>query len=976
MPRHATRPIDRTLVRLLVWRLFLPTMLLFLIAFLVAGASWNQTEGAGQRQLAGSLAYTVDAYLEQAGRVLGSMADYADTPGAGNIEPLLNATWRGYGYFSTLYRSDAKGLIIALAPSDSQFMGLDISGHPYFDRARQTAKPTISDPFTSPRTGKPTVFMALPLSDDGLLVGELNLDSLQNAIDASLQDAGTGEVYVVDGAGLLLAHRNPSLVARQTNLGSLDIVKLGLKKNATDYYRDQGTLMLGSTALIAPTGWLVVVQSPLQRVFAPFLAASIPAVVLTLAVWALLVWTFRRRFTRLVSEPLAHLAAISADIADGDIEISAKVERDDEIGRVAEAFNTMADRLRRRLRIENLVADISRNCINLSIEDTNAAVTWALESVGRLAGADRSWIFQYDKTANTIRNTHEWRLGEAFTRLDTLQTLPAGAFPWLMEKMHRHETVLLSDIADLPEEAKRERRIWQTENIRSLVCVPLLQGGALHGFWGLDAIEKTRDWAEVEGRLLRVVGEVVVSALERYRVEFELSRESEINASMAELSRKLLSPASPAEISELVLEEAVRLTQSRNGFAGFFDPQSGEFVCPALHGEEWAQCGEKQAGGRFSPGDRFWRRVFAERKSLLSNTPDKDPRFGEPPKGRPPVRRLLAAPSLVDRRLVGQLALADAERDYTARDLALLERVAVMYAMALTRKHSETDLASLNRKLEGIVTERTADLAAKAVELKAANERLMELDVMKSAFLSSVSHELRTPLTSVMGFAKLIRKDFTSISREAAQDAAGKKAGRIRDNLDIIYGESERLTRLINDVLDISKIESGRMAWNDKIISLEDCVNAALRPLAERIEHSPAAFRTDLEGNLPPVTADPDRMQQVFLNLLDNAIKFTAEGEVAIAARALGDMIRITVSDTGIGIPETDLEKIFDKFHQTSRNDTLTEKPMGTGLGLAICHQIITHYGGDIRAESEIGRGTVFTIHLPVSPVDEHKERA
>ncbi|MEW5774850.1 MAG: ATP-binding protein [Thermodesulfobacteriota bacterium] len=301
------------------------------------------------------------------------------------------------------------------------------------------------------------------------------------------------------------------------------------------------------------------------------------------------------------------------------------------------------------------------------------------------------------------------------------------------------------------------------------------------------------------------------------------------------------------------------------------------------------------------------------------------------------------------------------------------------YAVALVRDVSERKrdrerLAELNRNLEAEIRARTADLARKAAELEVANRRLRELDEMKNAFISSVSHELRTPLTSVLGFAKLIRKEFErSYLPHAAQLPGGRnmvpRAQRIAENLGIIEREGERLTRLINDVLDLSKIESGRMEWRDRTLdpgSLAAQARSAMRGQFEMKED--LALEVDAPAGLPNLVADPDRMLQVLLNLLGNAAKFTDHGRVALRLRApRPDLLRIEVEDTGPGIAREDLTRIFAAFQQAG-HETRPDIPAGTGLGLAICREIVEHYSGRIWAESDPGRGSLFVVELPAGP--------
>ncbi|MBW2032261.1 MAG: HAMP domain-containing histidine kinase [Deltaproteobacteria bacterium] len=275
----------------------------------------------------------------------------------------------------------------------------------------------------------------------------------------------------------------------------------------------------------------------------------------------------------------------------------------------------------------------------------------------------------------------------------------------------------------------------------------------------------------------------------------------------------------------------------------------------------------------------------------------------------------------------------------------------------------------LRHNLEQKVEARTKDLVKKASELEEANRRLKELDQMKSNFLSSVSHELRTPLTSVLGFAKLIRKDFAKFFVPLAQgeEKAEKKATRINENLGIIMREGERLTRLINDVLDLAKIESGRFEWRDTVFPVGEAIKQAVQAASGQFVQKPdVKFSMNIPQDLPHIKADPDRLVQVIINLLNNAAKFTEKGRVGVDAVARDDgWLEVGVHDTGTGIPPDDIDKVFNKFHQVTKGDTLKDKPNGSGLGLAICRQIIERYGGRIWAESKVGKGSKFTFILP-----------
>ncbi|MCB0586829.1 MAG: response regulator [Phaeodactylibacter sp.] len=245
--------------------------------------------------------------------------------------------------------------------------------------------------------------------------------------------------------------------------------------------------------------------------------------------------------------------------------------------------------------------------------------------------------------------------------------------------------------------------------------------------------------------------------------------------------------------------------------------------------------------------------------------------------------------------------------------------------------------------------------------------REKEIDSMKTDFISNVSHELRTPLTSVLGFAKIIGKKFAE-NVQPNVDASDRKTERavkqIKDNLNIIISEGERLTGLINSVLDISKMEAGKTEWRIAELSIEELIDHSMAATSSLFSSSNVDFVKSVEENLPAILADRDRIIQVIINLISNAAKFTSHGQVRVSARQSGPgLVEVAVEDSGTGISETDQLKVFDKFQQVG--DTLTDKPMGSGLGLPIAKQIVEHHGGQIGVESRLGNGSRFYFTLP-----------
>ncbi|MBI9080138.1 MAG: HAMP domain-containing protein [Pseudodesulfovibrio sp.] len=250
-----------------------------------------------------------------------------------------------------------------------------------------------------------------------------------------------------------------------------------------------------------------------------------------------------------------------------------------------------------------------------------------------------------------------------------------------------------------------------------------------------------------------------------------------------------------------------------------------------------------------------------------------------------------------------------------------------------------------------------------------ASLRLQELDQTKSALVSSVSHELRTPLTSLLGFSRLILKNFSKNFWPMAKEnhTLLTKGSQIIENLNILIHEGDRLTRLINDILDLNKIEQGYTEWRDEKTHPAILVQKAVNAVSGQFNDNPKlTLLTQIDEGLPDIVVDNDRLIQVLLNLLTNAAKFTMAGTVTLRASSpQTDLIRLEVADTGPGIPYSEQERIFEIFHQAGEYGKADDRPRGAGLGLAISREIIAHYHGTIWVESEIGLGSTFFIELP-----------
>lgn len=270
------------------------------------------------------------------------------------------------------------------------------------------------------------------------------------------------------------------------------------------------------------------------------------------------------------------------------------------------------------------------------------------------------------------------------------------------------------------------------------------------------------------------------------------------------------------------------------------------------------------------------------------------------------------------------------------------------------RKCSAQDLAANQKALEMLTLNLEQLIKDRTLELEQSNDELLRANQIKSEFISIVSHELRTPLTSIKSFADILSDETDDL------DA--------KNYLRIINEEADRLNRLINDILDMQKIDAGRMVWRDEKINMVDVTRAAVEAFSGAYLSKGIALELDIVDAALYAMTDSDKIRQVFANLMSNALKFTQQGKVIVSAKRVWDrsgkgFVQFAVADSGPGLATSQLERVFEQFYQVENDQS--RKIQGTGLGLTICKQIIEHYQGNIWAESELGKGTTIAFTLP-----------
>jgi len=284
--------------------------------------------------------------------------------------------------------------------------------------------------------------------------------------------------------------------------------------------------------------------------------------------------------------------------------------------------------------------------------------------------------------------------------------------------------------------------------------------------------------------------------------------------------------------------------------------------------------------------------------------------------------------------------------NFREADQQLLSALADQAAIALENAKLYQQVTQHAEELEARVRERTRELEEVNRKLEAASQH-------KSEFLANMSHELRTPMNAIIGFTRLVMRRARDILPQREQENLGK-----------ILISADHLLALINDILDLSKIEAGRMEIHRSSVDLEPLIDICLRTVEPLVNSERLRLVKTMEAGLPPLSTDQDKLKQILMNLLSNAVKFTEAGTVTVTARRQDEHLAIAVSDTGIGIPAGAFELIFEEFRQV--DSSTTRQYSGTGLGLSISRHLARLLGGDITVESSLGVGSSFTVRLPL----------
>ncbi|GAB4424892.1 MAG: hypothetical protein Kow0031_04160 [Anaerolineae bacterium] len=486
------------------------------------------------------------------------------------------------------------------------------------------------------------------------------------------------------------------------------------------------------------------------------------------------------------------------------------------------------------------------------------------------------------------------------------------------------QPVVIEDMATDPLVA-RVREMGLVGNTTSLLLVPIVINDEVVGAIGADSVGHRHQFTEREQNLAMAMADQLSIALQNRRLIEETSH----RASLLQTSSDVGRAATSILDEDILVDQTIELIREGYGFDSvqiyMLDSADAAHLVPHKYIElgltERIPVGSQTVLGQ----------ATHMREPKVAHYQLKQPGYQPSEATMPGVQSELAMPLHVGNTLLGALNVQSTQPNaFSDEEIATLETLSAQLAVAIQNARTFRE------------QQETA-------------ERLKEIDKLKTQFLANMSHELRTPLNSIIGFSRVILKGIDGPLTEL------QKA-----DLTSIYNSGQHLLGLINNILDLSKIEAGKMELNFEETDLEPVIKTVMSTAIALVKDKPVELVQHVPANLPTIWADPTRVRQVILNLVSNAAKFTDEGEISVTAATEPGFVVLSVADTGIGIPEEKIEHIFEEFTQV--DGSTTRKVGGTGLGLPISRHFVEMHRGQIWVESRLGYGATFYVKLPTAP--------
>ena len=649
--------------------------------------------------------------------------------------------------------------------------------------------------------------------------------------------------------------------------------------------------------------------------------------------------------------------------------------------------------------IESELFDLSVQLSGVSQNEINDSITNALERVGKFIDSDRCYIFEFDEAGNHMNNTFEWCNSGISQEIKNLQNLPTEIFPQWMKTLRNRKNVIIPDVAQLPEEWKAEREILEPQDIQSVLVIPMYIENDLLGFIGIDSVKRKRTFSPYEIQTLNIwvnilsslinrrnAGDVLEKTRQNYHTFFNTIDDFlfifDMEGNIVSINNTIINRLGYTQddlIGKPLLhlhprerQEEVEITMKKI-FKGEINKCSIPLLCK--NGEQIVIETKVTRGlwdgqpSIFSVSkdisdivisEQKFSRAFQSNASLMAIISIKDQTVID-------INEMFLKTMEFDRNEVIGAKYFDLD---IVTNLNQTSNFLKKLAQNISIREEEVELRTKSGKLKTILLSADTVYIGKeqcllAVMIDLTQRKKIESDLLlakseaekankaKSEFLSRMSHELRTPMNSILGFAQLLDMRVTDDKQ---------KKGITR-----ILSSGKHLLGLINEVLEISRIESGRLALSIEPVNLHNLLNEVFEIQQNFAEQMNIKLVVAEKQGVIYVRADKQKLKQVILNLVNNAIKYNKNGgkvtlQPDVFMEQDTEKVKIKITDTGVGITPENLQKLFSPFERIGAEKSDIE---GSGLGLAVSKKLTEAMNGQIRVESTPGKGSTFWITLP-----------
>jgi PAS domain S-box-containing protein len=406
-----------------------------------------------------------------------------------------------------------------------------------------------------------------------------------------------------------------------------------------------------------------------------------------------------------------------------------------------------------------------------------------------------------------------------------------------------------------------------------------------------------------------------------------LEWQAHINYSFADLTKSIISFNTLEEISDVLIQNLLNLTNAEYALTGFYDSSLRKIIIKCNHPEIFPESLKINDNIIIDKDSSIWGGVLKQKQSLISNSIRNDGLLPSNSTEYENIEKIIAIPALINKDLIGIIAVLNSKRDFSFEHFEIVERMASIYAVACQRIKAEEEIRIILQKEK-------------------------ELGELKSKFILMVSHEYRTPLTAISLSTELLQEYDEKLSK----DDKSNHFTRIKQSINY-------MTRLLDDIILYNKLDAGVMQFMPSMISLKATVLSVAKEI-EIMFRERCTIDVIFNGNNDEVYMDERLIRQIFSNLLSNAIKYSDEGsQVDVIINSSDSEVEFIIRDYGIGIPEEGMQNLFEPFYRTSNVGTIP----GTGLGLAIVNNSVKMHNGTVRLISRIGLGTTFFINIPLT---------